>query len=83
MERKNLEFSHQNSALPMIFFKILQKANIRRIFQIRAFRKTERAELSLTSPKARAKTEPNRTEPRLGGNTNYNTYKGNKGFSCL
>ena len=58
---KKLEFSHQNSALPMIFFKILQKARISRIFQTRAFRKTERA-------------EPNRAEPRLGSNTTSSAY---------
>ena len=35
---KKLEFFHQKSALPMIFFKILQKARISRIFQIRTAR---------------------------------------------
>ena len=43
---KKLEFFHQKSALPMIFFKILQKARISRIFQIRAFGKTEQAKPS-------------------------------------
>ena len=67
---KKLEFFHQKSALPMIFFKILQKARISRIFQIRAFWKTERAKPSQAFwPKAWAKTKPNRGEPRLGSNT--------------
>ena len=49
VERKKKEFLHQNSALPIIFFKILQKARFSRIFQIRAFRKSERAEPRLGS----------------------------------
>ena len=65
---KKLEFSHQKSALPMIFFKILQKARISRIFQIRAFRKTERAEPSFLTKSS----SQNRAEPRLGSiTTNY------------
>ena len=59
---KKLEFFHQKSALPMIFFKILQKARISRIFQIRAFRKTERAELF----DQKLEPKPSQTEPSLG-----------------
>ena len=38
-------FVLQKSALPMNFFKSLQKARIIKFFQIRAFRKMARAEL--------------------------------------
>ena len=56
---KKLEFSHQNSALPMIFFKVLQKARISRNFQIRALRKTEQAEPSfLTKSSSQNQAKP-------------------------
>ena len=64
---KKLEFSHQKSALPMIFFKILQKAHISRIFQTRAFRKTERAEPSRAELfDQKLEPKPSQTEPSLG-----------------
>ena len=73
VESKTWNFSHQNSALPMIFFKILQKARISRIFQNTSFWKNWASQAELFDQKLEPKPSQTEPKPRLGSNTSsYN-----------
>ena len=67
---KKLEFSHQNSALPMIFFKILQKLVLAEFLKPDLLEKL--SEPSRAEPSFLTKSSSqNRAKPRLGSNTSY------------
>ena len=63
-ERKTWNFSHQNGALPMIFFGSIKKARISRIFR-HWLLEMRPCRIELFDQKL----EPIRAEPRLGSNT--------------
>ena len=85
MERKTWNFSHQNSALPWYFSKVFKKLVIAEIFNYELLEKSNEPSRAFW-PKAQAKSETNRAEPRLGSNnelTQFIPYLGVVSQICI